>query len=238
MRVCVKNGFSKPRGVISNNCYAYSIGLLRQDGTPFKLQPGDLSTGEPFELDTCHEVVKRTEEDLKVLGGRAIKFSQGCKKNENKIVLILAPGLDYHFLVHHQDVKFLITCDGETRKSIAEKFKVNERCVKKQKSYKKGTSVYVKNADCFSHKRGIAFPPSLMDSNGKIIKDPRTATFDYGDLNYTVFCTAFCVKQRDDMTAPIIKSSPNGDLNVQKYDRRYTGMKKIIQTIKKVMKIK
>ena len=236
-RVCKKDGFSKPNGIIRNNCYAYSVGVLKLDGTPYKLQPGDLSTKKEFSLDTCTEVIKRTKEDLAVLGGEAIPFSGTCGKNRNKIALILAPGLDYHFLVHHMDVNFLITCDGETRQSIADKFKVSLTCVKKKPSYKKGTTVYVKGANCWSHKRGTAFPPSLMDSDGKIIKDPRTARFDYGVLNYTVFCAAFCVKKRDNMLAPVVKASKDGVLNVKKYDQRFVGMKKVIKSVKKQIKI-
>lgn len=102
-----------------------------------------------------------------------------------------------------------------------------------KESYKKGSSVMVRGAKCWSHKRGTAFPPTLQDSTGSIIKDPRTAKFDYGVLNYTVFCTAFCVKQRDDMKAPIFRTTTNGELNVKKYDRRYTGLKSVIKAVKK-----
>ena len=123
-RVCKKDGFSKPNGIIRNNCYAYSVGVLKLDGTPYKLQPGDLSTKKEFSLDTCTEVIKRTKEDLAVLGGEAIPFSGTCGKNRNKIALILAPGLDYHFLVHHMDVNFLITCDGET----LNRSRISSRC--------------------------------------------------------------------------------------------------------------
>lgn len=237
-RVCRKDGFSEPRGVVRNNCYSYSVGVLKLDGTPYKLQPGDLSTKKDFHLNTCDEVVQRTKEDLKVLGGKAIKFSERCGRNEVKIALILAPGVDYHFLVHHTDVVFLVTCHEESRESIAKKFGVPVGNVQKKKSYRKGTSVYVKNADCWSHKRGTAFAPTLMDSDGKIIKDPRTARFDYGVLNYTVFCSAFCVKKRDNMLAPVVKSSKTGSLKVKKYDQRFVGMKRVIRAVKKRMKIK
>ncbi len=231
-RVCKKDGFSKSKGIVRNNCYAYSVGVLKMNGVPYKLQPGDLSTKKDFSLHTCKEVVQRTKEDLKVLGGEVIPFSKDCGPTKNKIALILAPGLDYHFLVHHTDVNFLITCHGETRESIATKFKVPVGHVQAKSTYRKGTSVYVKNADCWSHKRGTAFPPSLMDSDGKIIKDPRKSRFDYGLLNYTVFCAAFCVKKRDNMLAPVVKSSKSGDLNIKKYDHRFVGMKRVIKTIK------
>jgi hypothetical protein len=237
-RVCRKDGFSEPRGIIRANCYAYSIGVMKLDGTPYKLQPGDLSTKKPFHLETCDEVVQRTKEDLKVLGGKAIKFSEKCGKNQVKIALILAPGVDYHFLVHHTDVVFLVTCHGESRESIAKKFQVPVENVQKKKSYRKGSSVYVKNADCWSQKRGTAFPPSLMDSDGKIIKDPRKARFNYGYLNYTVFCAAFCVKKRDNMLAPVVRSSKSGKLKVKKYDHRFVGMKRVIRAVKKRMKIR
>ena len=236
-RVCRKNVFSDKQGVIRNNCYAWSIGAASANGPSYKLQPGDLSTRKPFRLSKCGDVIERTKEDLGVIGGYVSPFQSVCKKNHYKIALILAPGMDYHFLVHHKDVVFKITCSGETRTSIAKKFNVPVKCVEKAASYKRGDSVYIKNADCWSHKRGTAYPVSLMDSNGKIIKDPRKATFDYGMLNYTIFCATFCVKRRPDMNATVVKSDNAGNLRVHAYDAQPMGIKKVINRLKKRMGI-
>lgn len=238
-RVCRKNVFSVPKGVIRNNCYAYAIQAARWDGPSYKLQPGDLSTRKSFSVMDCESITERTKEDLRKIGGHVTPFGKACAKGFYKIALILSPGRDYHFLVHHRDVVFKVTCDKQTRASIAKKFKVPVTCVEKLPSYKKGTSVYVKNADCWSHKRGTAFPVTLMDSNGKIIKDPRKATFNYGWLNYYVFCTAFCVKKRPDMKASIIKDDSDGNMVVHQYDAfTPSGIRRVISSLKRQLKIR
>jgi hypothetical protein len=235
-RLCVKNVYSTPRGIVRSNCYAYSIGHYDRQGDPYKLQPGDLSTKKEFHLHDCSEVVARTREDLARYGGYPIKFNRPCKDGLIKIALILAPEVDYHFLVYHDDVRYLVVCDGETRKSIADRFKINIRNVEKLDSYSKGTSVYVKNAKCWSHKRGAAYPPSLMDSNFKIIKDPRSATFDYGELNYTVFCAAFCARSLNKTTGkniPTVVTDDQGRLNVRKNTVSASSVRRVANSVKK-----
>lgn len=235
-RVCRRNVFSVPKGISRNNCYAYAIHAARWKGPSYKLQPGDLSTPTiPGYLD-CQTLISRTQKDLNVIGGYKTPYDSKCRRGYYKIALILSPSRDYHFLVHHKDVVFRVTCDRETRASIAKKFKVAVACVEKLSSYAKGTSVYVKNADCWSHKRGTAFPVSLMDAKGKIIKDPRKANFDYGWLNYHVFCATFCVKKRPDMRACTVKNDRNGNMFVNEYDvASEGGIKRIISSLKKRM---
>jgi len=235
-RVCRRNVFSVPKGISRNNCYAYAIHAARWKGPSYKLQPGDLSMPDvPGYLD-CDTLVERTRQDLKVIGGHLTPYDSRCKRGYYKIALILAPSRDYHFLVHHKDVVFRVTCDNETRASIAKKFKVAVSCVEKLASYAKGTSVYVKHADCWSHKRGTAFPVSLMDAKGKIIKDPRKANFDYGWLNYHVYCATFCVKKRPDMKACTVKNDTRGNMFVNEYDvATSAGIKRIISSLKKKM---
>lgn len=184
---------------------------------------------------TCDSIVERVKDDLKLLGGSVTPFGKPCKKGHYKIALILAPGVDYHFLVYHKDVVFQVTQKNQTRASIAKKFGVPVGYVQKKASYGLGQSVFIKNAKCWSHKRGTAFPVTLLDSKGKIIKDPRTATFDYGWLNYTVFCTSFCVKKRADMDATIVETK-DGDVNVIQYDAvTPRGIGKIIRLLKQKM---
>ena len=233
-RVCRRNVFSMKKGIHRNNCYAYAVHAARWNGPSYKLQPGDLSSQKEFDLLDCDSLVERTKEDLAAIGGYATPFGTPCRRGYYKIALILAPGVDYHFLVHHKDVVFKVTCNNQTRQSIAKKFKVPVSCVEKLESYKKGTSVYVKNADCWSHKRGTAFPVTLMDSKGKIIKDPRKATFDYRWLNYIVFCTTFCVKKRKDMKASLVRNDDDGNVIVQEYDvATPQGIRRIISSLKK-----
>jgi len=46
----------------------------------------------------------------------------------------------------------------------------------------------------WSHKQGFATGPVLVDASGKTITDPRRANRKYPGLNYSRFCSAYCVK--------------------------------------------
>jgi len=195
--VCKRNVFSRPEGIPRSNCYAYALQLGRGDGPYYKLQPGDLSTKKSFGLTSCAGVRQRTLDDLAFVGGYEEKVHVTCKRGYYKIALILSPEMDYHYLLLHKDIVYVAE-RGDTRASIAKKFSVPVSNVEQKATYATGTSVYVKGANVWSHKRGAAYAPTLVDSANKIIKDPRKATFDYGVLNYSTFCTTFCVKKRPD----------------------------------------
>jgi len=203
-------------------------------GTSYKLQPGDLSTGKAFSLRSCKEVVQRVREDLAVVGGNMVPFKRPCKATQYKIALVLAPDADYHFLVHHKDVKYQVTSSGETRQSIAKQFGVPVRNVERREGYPVGSSVLVKNADCWSHKRGTAYPPTLLDSEGKIIKDPRRAKLDYPGLNYKVFCATFCVPSREGKgRCTTVKNTRRRGLCVSKHDSSYKMIREKIAKVRR-----
>lgn len=46
----------------------------------------------------------------------------------------------------------------------------------------------------WSHKQGFGAGPVLVDASGKTIKNPLRANRNYGYLNYSRFCSAYCVK--------------------------------------------
>lgn len=46
----------------------------------------------------------------------------------------------------------------------------------------------------WSHKQGFATGPVLVDASGKTIRNPLTANRSYPGLNYSKFCSAYCVK--------------------------------------------
>lgn len=217
--VCRNNVFSSPAGIPRNNCYAYALQIgTKKAPYNFKLQPGDLSSKRYFHLESCSQVRDRVCDDLAVIGGYKVRDpSVSCKPNHYLIAMILSKSRDYHFLLFHKDIRYILEA-GETRRSVARKFKVPLDRVQYKKNYKKGTVVYIKNAHVFSHKRGTAYPPTLLDSNGKIIKDPRKATFNYGYLNYNTFCTFFCVKRRDKGPS-LVKIGKNGDVIVSRVNK-------------------
>lgn len=204
--VCKRNVFSHPEGIPRSNCYAYALGLGRRRGPYYKLQPGDLSSKKPFGLASCKDVRQRTLEDLDIVGGFETEITAKCTPGYYKIALILSKNMDYHYLILHKDVIYVAE-RGDTRQSIAEKFSVRVQCVERRASYAPGTSVYIKNAHIWSHKRGAAYAPSLLDARGKIIHDPRTASFDYGMLNYSTYCTSFCVRSRPGQEPCTVRNS-------------------------------
>jgi hypothetical protein len=177
-----------------NNCYAYAIQHLSQNGTPYKLQPGDLSglKNTDFSLATCHPAHARILRDLVTRKrGYQVPPDAPCKQGYGKIALMLSPSTDYHLLRLNKDVVYPLE-RGETVQRVATKFRVPVRNVVPMT---KGR-VRVKDAWVYSHKRGLAYPPTLYDAKGKMIFDPRTANLDYGDLNYSRYCSSFCVKQK------------------------------------------
>lgn len=234
-RVCKKDGFSSRAGISRNNCYSWALGnvALVTRGNSYKLQPGDLSTQKPFDLASCKEVVQRVREDLAVAGGDLVPFKKPCGNDQYKIALVLSPGVDYHFLVHHKHVKYEITTPGETRASIAKQFGVNPRNVEKRDQYEVGDKVFVSNANCWSHKRGTAYAPTLLDSDGNIIKDPRRAHLDYGDLNYRVFCATFCVPSRDKTACSTVKNTAKRGLCVANIDESYKTIRRRIAQVRR-----
>lgn len=208
--LCKFNVFSMPHGIVRNNCYAYALQIGSKRGPyNYKLQPGDLSSKKYFDLDSCHDVRDRVIDDLKVIGGYMVKtLEKPCKPGHYLIAMILSKDRDYHFLVFHNDIRYVVEA-GETRQSIARKFHVPVSRIERRSTYTPGTVVCIRGANVWSHKRGTAEPPTLLDSNGKIIKDPRKSKFNYGFLDYNTFCTFFCVR-RQDQGPSTIRNSANG----------------------------
>jgi len=125
-----------------------------------------------------------------------------CKKGYYKIMMFVSSGRpksyirqgDFHFYKQHGVVEYKIKL-GDTIKSVAAFFKIPEYRIKKAGKFTVGNQL-VFNANVFSHKRGWATGPLLGDANGKVIKDPRTASRKYKELNYDKYCSSFCVKDR------------------------------------------
>jgi len=46
----------------------------------------------------------------------------------------------------------------------------------------------------WSHKQGFGAGPVIVDASGNTIKNPLRANRNYGDLSYSKFCAAYCVK--------------------------------------------
>jgi hypothetical protein len=98
---------------------------------------------------------------------------------------------DFHFYKQHGLVEYRPK-KGDTRTSIAKFFRIP---VAKVPPVTLGKIMKIR-ANVFSHKRGWATGPLLVDAKGNVIKDPRKAAKKYPGLNYNTYCSSFCVKNK------------------------------------------
>lgn len=196
------------KGINNNNCYAYAIG----DYEAYRFQksiPGDRSglSNLNHNYTSCRDLPRRVISDnpRKVY---KVHPDKPCRKGYYKIMMFVAPGRptnfirqgDFHFYVQHGVVEYKVK-PGDTMASIARFFKIP--VVRVQTAVKRLTGGALRpgkniifRANCWSHKRGWATGPLLDDASGKMIRDPRKANRAYPGLKYSLFCSAFCVKNR------------------------------------------
>ena len=201
------SGWSKFK--MANNCYAYAFHDKRS-WRPQKSVPGDRTNGLVHPFTYCRgRIAKKIVEDNpgKVFIANA---TQKCPAGYYKVMMVVAPtdrhgnpGGDFHFYKQHGIVKYKIKT-GDTPPNLAKFFDVPLARIKKAMgpSPKVG-NVIVFRCNLFSHKMGWATGPLLVDSNGKIIKDPRYAGRKYG-LNYSKYCSSFCVASNKGVKVGIV----------------------------------
>jgi hypothetical protein len=188
------------KGIPNNNCYAYAVG----DYEAYRWQksiPGDRSgmSNVKHNYTSCNGLPKRVVSD-NPKNVYKIDGDKKCKKGYFKIMMFVSSGRptnyirqgDFHFYKQHGVIEYKIK-PGDTIKSVAAFFKIPESRIKKAGRFQVGKRITFK-ANVFSHKRGWATGPLLGDANGKVIKDPRTASRKYNELNYDKYCSSFCVK--------------------------------------------
>jgi hypothetical protein len=188
------HAFGTPMGKGNNNCYAWAIDDYRTQGG-VKLQPGNMArANRGLDLHSCKDLQRRALADL---GGRAYEAipEQPCRRGHYKIMGFLDPGNDYHWYRQHRDSLLRASTKLRNTAQLARALGVGvDQVHAATKTPRKGDLMLVEDTGVWSHKRGFATAPILKDACGKIIKDPRTACRDYGDLNYTEFCGALCVR--------------------------------------------
>lgn len=180
-------------GSNSNNCYAYAM----HDWESYrvhKAQPGNRSgmSNRPIEYRSCERVHKRVLSDnpRKV---RPAPLSRKCPRGYYKVVLVIAPGRDFHWYKQHSVVYYRVKA-GDTKASLARFFKVPVSRFRGL-DLTPGKMIRFK-ANVWSHKRGWGGEPLLVDAKGKAILNPLAAARNYGwGLNYSKFCRSYCVKR-------------------------------------------
>lgn len=182
--------YSTRPGIDSNNCYGYATGFYGED-EGHKLQPGELSHDlDDVDLSDCKQLRQRILKDIPDM--RPAHPDAACPRGTYKLWMFLDPGNDYHFFKQNSDVLIRLR-KGDTPASLAARFGVPSKNVIMPR---KGEIALVKDARTWSHKRGLATGAILEDACNRIITDPRKACRDYGDLNYSVDCGAFCAPNR------------------------------------------
>ena len=183
---------------VANNCYAYAFHDLRS-WRPQKSVPGDRSGGINSNFTKCRGVARKIVADnpKKVYIARA---TTKCKKGYYKVMMVVAPkdrwggrGGDFHFYKQHGVIKYKLR-KGNTPQSLAKFFGVGVQTISRAMGLKPRIGkIIVFRCNLFSHKMGWATGPLLVDSAGKVIKDPRKAKRTYG-LDYSKYCKSFCVR--------------------------------------------
>lgn len=185
------------KGIGNNNCYAYAV----NDPENYRWQksiPGDRSgmSNMYHNYTHCGGLPERVLSDNP---GKVYKVNPvfRCKKGFFKIMMFTSPQGDFHFYKQHGICEYKIQ-PGDTIRKVAAFFKVPPvriQAAAKKGGFKEGKRIVFK-VNLWSHKRGWATGPLLTDAKGKMIKDPRKVARNYPGLNYSNFCSAFCVKNR------------------------------------------
>lgn len=187
--------YGSARGKGNNNCYAWAMDEYRNSGDD-KLQPGNMSAApRTMSLRSCADMRARALADARRRGGGyAVDPDTACKRGYYKIMGFLDPGTDHHWYKQHRHA--LVSLDGAAASTVAKALGVSPKQVYAPAS--PASAVLVRDANLWSHKQGFATGPLLRDACGKAIKDPRAACRSYGrgELNYTQFCGAVCIKSR------------------------------------------
>lgn len=173
------------------NCYSFALNRVTMN---HKLQPGERAQAFGDPSASCSALRALIAKDA-ALNSRKLYHASGnkaCKKGYYKIASVLARGDDYHFYRQMGDVS-LRRPQGVRTKNMARMLGVRPSQISLGG---RGKRVLVKRTGLWAHKRGLSTGALLVDACGKVIRDPRRACRDYGNLDYNKFCDFWCVKAR------------------------------------------
>ena len=184
--------------VNSDNCYDYAIGDFERR-RKVKSTPGDRAhmSANTLNLNSCKGLAKRILADNPKTVYKCKNPNIVCRRGYYKIMNFIAPGEDFHFYKQIQGVKYKVKAK-DTIAGLAKFFKVTPLVIKTAcKGAPIPGRIITFPVNLWTHKAGWGGPPLLTDSKGKTIRDPRRAGRNYenGALNYTKFCSAYCVKK-------------------------------------------
>lgn len=177
------------------NCYVFGLAPKEgpggyYHGRPHKARPGDKCMqfrNANFDFENCSDIVKRVLCDNPKYVTKLPVNTNANKPMDNQhhmMAAILSPGV-------HQDFHFLrrVPLEDVIRAWDKLKYKTPVKC-KEQLAHLQPKYVW-------AHQRGWSLGgPLIHDAQGNLITDPKTASFDYKNLNYNIFCGYFQVKTR------------------------------------------
>lgn len=180
------------KGVNSDNCYDYAIGDF-EVGRNVKSTPGDRGglSSNGMNFTTCKGIKKRILADNPKTVYSIRNASAPCRSGYYKIMNFVSPQGDFHFYKQVKGVKYKVK-PGDTCAKIAKFLRVTQATVKKAGDMKVGKTLTIP-VNLWAHKQGWGSVPIIVDAKGMTIYDPRRANRNYPGLNYSTFCSAYCV---------------------------------------------
>jgi len=180
---------------IKANCYVFGLAPAMGPGgynnkRLQKARPGDLCTNfknAPLDFNDCGDIVKRVLCDnpkyVTKLPSTA-NVNQSLDGYHHLMAAILSPGLhtDFHFL-RRIPLKYLLKDIGKLSRNMPKK--AQDQLMSLNPKY-----IWV-------HQRGWSSGgPLIHDAKDNLITDPSKASFDYGSVNYSIYCGLFKVVTR------------------------------------------
>ena len=178
------------------NCYVFGLGPAIGPGgytntRKFKARPGDRCSkykDAPFDFNNCEDIVKRVLCDnpkyvTKLPPNTNVNYD--CGTSYHLMAAVLSPGFnsDFHFL-RRVPTKYILKEWSRFEKYTPE--------AAKMQLLSTNPPPYV-----WAHQRGWSSGgPLIHDARGNLITDPSKADYDYGDLNYSIYCGMFKVATR------------------------------------------
>jgi hypothetical protein len=144
----------------------------------------------------------------------AEKSEVPCKKGYYKVMMFVDSKdvnmSDFHFYKQHRDVDYTLH-EKDTIPKIARMFRVTPAFIRRHNPDAPtpgtpGTKLFLPGVNVWSHKLGHATGALLVDSCGRIIKDPRKACRSYSH-KYKDFCGGFCAKKSGQARTSIRRKS-------------------------------
>lgn len=183
------------KAVNSDNCYDYAMNDF-ETRRKVKSTPGNRARFDPYTLNirSCAALRRRILADNPKTVYACKDPNKVCRRGYYKIMNFIVPdGTDFHFYKQVGGVRYKVKT-GDTVGKLSAFFRVTPYTIRRLGKLTPGR-VITFPANLWAHKQGWGAAPIITDAKGRTIRDPRKCSRNYPGLNYSKFCTAFCVKR-------------------------------------------